>query len=128
MSNPNPNPITRFKPGEEWQGNRGGRPKGRSLTAILREALDATEIGGKPIENGDRVADVLVNALIGHAVAGNASLMKEILNRVDGPVLPVEVEDEANIRDSLGEAETADNGYEPDQSPESRQPPGEVPG
>lgn len=74
-----------WKPGQS--GNPKGRPKGRRLTDILREALDSQEIGGVPIEGGERVADVFVRAVLGHAVqSGNASIIKEIFDRIDGRV------------------------------------------
>ena len=86
MANPNPSPDTRFKPGAEWRGNAAGRPKDRSLVEILREILDEAELDGAAIRNGDRVADLLVRAMIGHALRGNAAMMREILDRIDGKV------------------------------------------
>jgi hypothetical protein len=86
MANPNPSPDTRFKPGAEWRGNAAGRPKDRPLVEVLREALDATELYGEAMPDGDRVADVLIRALIGQALRGNAAMMREILDRIDGKV------------------------------------------
>jgi hypothetical protein len=86
MANPNPSPATRFKPGAEWRGNAAGRPKDRPLVEVLRDALDATELDGEAMPDGDRVADVLIRALIGHALRGNVAMMREILDRIDGKV------------------------------------------
>jgi hypothetical protein len=85
-ANPNPSPATRLKPGAEWRGNAAGRSGGRALLEVLRDALDETELDGAAIPDGDRVADLLVQAMIGHALRGNAARMREILDRVDGEV------------------------------------------
>jgi hypothetical protein len=85
-ANPNPSPATRFQPGAQWRGNAAGRPKDRPLVEVLRDILDEAELDGAAIPNGDRVADLLVRALIGHALRGNAAMMREILDRVDGKV------------------------------------------
>ena len=80
----NPPVETRFKPGQS--GNPGGRPKGRSLTARLRELLEKGEINGKPIPGGRQVADLVVEAMVKGAIKGNSKLIVEVLDRNDGKV------------------------------------------
>jgi Family of unknown function (DUF5681) len=60
-----------FLPGVS--GNPGGRPKGRSLTAILREQLDR-EVGGK------QVAEAFVGLALQRALKGDFRYWKEIKN------------------------------------------------
>jgi hypothetical protein len=87
MADPNPSPATRFKPGAEWRGNAAGRPRGRELIEVLRDALDETELDGAAIPNGDRAADLLIRAMIGHALRGNAAMMRGVrpANPASGP-------------------------------------------
>lgn len=76
---------TRFKPGQS--GNPGGRPKGVSLTALLREAMEQPD-------GETTVAQELVNMAIREAKAGNFQFFKEVLDRVDGKVIDkVEIDD-----------------------------------
>lgn len=74
----------RFQPGQS--GNPGGRPKGRSIAAILRELLDQTELGGQKIPDGKRAADMLGEALLKHALKGDIRHIQEVLNRTEGKV------------------------------------------
>jgi hypothetical protein len=72
-----------FPPGVS--GNPGGRPKGRSITAIMRAKLDDTALAGEPCPEGRTVAETLVEAIFVHAVKhGNAALTREILDRLEG--------------------------------------------
>jgi hypothetical protein len=77
-----PPEATRFRPGVS--ANPGGRPKGRSLTARLRDLLDRNEIGGKPLKDGKQVADLVAEMIIRCALQGDFRFAKEILDRVDG--------------------------------------------
>ena len=75
---------TRFKPGQS--GNPNGRPKGQSITAILRRLLDEETGHGK---NRKTRAEKLAKALIeyaGRGRGGDAAYAKEVLNRVEGAV------------------------------------------
>jgi len=83
--------LTRWKPGQS--GNPSGKKKRRGLTDILREALEADRLLGRPLAEifgaaaGDcsTVADLLIESAIGHAVKkGDPRLFKEILDRIDG--------------------------------------------
>lgn len=69
------NRDTRFKKGQS--GNPTGRPKGSvSITARLRKILmDENE------------AEDLARAILKEAKDGNASVIKEILNRLEGAVV-----------------------------------------
>jgi hypothetical protein len=79
-----------FKPGQS--GNPGGRPKGQSLAALIREFLEQDEIGDKKLSGGKRVKDLLVEALFKQALKGDHRHLQEILNRVDGrPVERIDV-------------------------------------
>lgn len=55
-----------------------GRPKGSSLTAILRRELE------KATKDGKTVGEAVMNALIGKALKGNYVYIKEILDRIEG--------------------------------------------
>jgi len=65
-----------FKPGKS--GNPNGRPKGASLTAKLRKALNA---------NDGKLADLVVRRLIVEAGKGKFNHVKEIFDRIDGSVV-----------------------------------------
>src|SRR4051812_18914927 len=80
--NGNPPPEAhRFPPGRS--GNPGGRPPGRSLTALLREILDSGTFGGKALPQGKTVADVLAEVFVREALKGKFPFAKEVLERVD---------------------------------------------
>lgn len=82
MANRKPSPKTRFKKGQS--GNPGGRPKGRSVTAIVRELLDADTFGGKKLAGGKRVADLVAERIVAEAVRGKFPFAREILERLEG--------------------------------------------
>lgn len=73
-----------FRPGVS--GNPGGRPKGRSITARLREALESNQLAGKPLRDGKIVLDLVVEAILAEAAAGNTRMVKELLDRIEGKV------------------------------------------
>lgn len=74
MSNPNPSPATRWKPGQS--GNpRGPTPKGERLTDFLRAAL---EINGRRAKLADVVAK--------RALQGDIKFIELIFDRIDGAV------------------------------------------
>jgi hypothetical protein len=68
---------TRFRKGQS--GNPGGRPKGRSITAALRELLDREH-------NGRVIAELIAERLVRDALQGKFPQAKEILDRSDGRV------------------------------------------
>ena len=71
-----PPPVEhRWKKGQS--GNPGGRPKGRSITAALREILER-EHNGKPI------AELIAERLVKEALTGKFPHLKEVLERADG--------------------------------------------
>jgi hypothetical protein len=74
--------LKRFQPGQS--GNPGGRRAGESLTAILRQALSEEKQTGK--NKGLSNSQIIVNALIAAATSQNITAIKEILDRIDGPV------------------------------------------
>ena len=79
----------RFKSGDEWNGNRNGRPKGTSLTDRLRRLLE---------ENEGKNAEEVVQAVIEEAKKGDPRFAQMIFDRMDGKVTDkLEVEGELNI-------------------------------
>jgi hypothetical protein len=60
-------------------GNPGGRPKGKSITAALRE-LSLTE------HNGKTLVQLLAERLYKDALSGKFPQAKEIIERLDGKV------------------------------------------
>lgn len=83
--------LKRFQPGQS--GNPGGRRVGESLTAILRQALSEEKQAGK--NKGLSNSQIIVNALIAAATSQNITAIKEILDRIDGPVEKRHVIEEA---------------------------------
>lgn len=92
--------LERFQwlPGQS--GNPGGRPKGRTLMAVLRELLDQGELSGHACGEGKLVIDLVGEAYLWECIRrGNATLLKELLDRLDGPVTTkMEHEGEVTIR------------------------------
>jgi hypothetical protein len=82
--NPDPNKATRFRPGVS--GNPAGSHKGkfRSIVEAIRKQLDARTLEGKKLPRNMTVLDALVEAILKYALKGNAVLLKEIIDRVDG--------------------------------------------
>jgi hypothetical protein len=94
----------RFKPGAS--GNPGGRPKNQSLTAILREKLAGTSLGGHECLDGKTVAEAVVEAVLAHIVnTGNAALFREVMQRIDGKIPDPEPQREITLADLAAEAE-----------------------
>jgi len=67
-----------FKPGQS--GNPGGRPKGLSITRLVREKLKEPSARGSSQTNADVVAEVVVNL----AKAGNPVFTPLVWRYVDG--------------------------------------------
>lgn len=65
-------------------GNPSGRPRGKSLDAKIRELLEATELPGVEIPDGKNIGDLVVVALVGHAIKGDSALMRYLIDRVCG--------------------------------------------
>ena len=93
-----PNIATQFKPGN--CANPNGRPKGPSLTTRLRELLEKNTINGKPIEDGQQVADLLASVIINMALKGDFRFVDLVINRVDG-----KVRDEVTVNGNDGTTE-----------------------
>jgi hypothetical protein len=91
---PFPNPDSQFRPGN--RANPDGRPKGRSLTAIVREALELTRFKGKRLPAGKTVADLVAEAILARALRGDPAVIRELWNRLEGRVtLPIDVAGES---------------------------------
>ncbi|MGO9466539.1 MAG: DUF5681 domain-containing protein [Isosphaeraceae bacterium] len=73
-----------WRPGQS--GNPNGRPKGQTVTTLLRRALTARRLCGVPTLGNRDVADCLAEAIILHAIKGNIGYLKAILDRTEGPV------------------------------------------
>jgi len=67
-------------------GNPGGRPKGRSLMARLRELLERDTIDGKPIADGKQVADLVAEVIVVRALKGDHRFLATLLERTEGKV------------------------------------------
>ena len=93
MANPNPSPETRFKAGN--RANPGGRPKGRSITAAIRDYAERRDIAGHAITAGRTVADTVVETLFRLALKGDLIAIKLILDRHDGPVRAAAEQDDS---------------------------------
>jgi len=79
---PKPNPAEHLKPHrfeKGKSGNPGGRPKGRSVTAALRELGDSEH-------NGKRLVDLLAERIFKEALSGKFTFAKELLERLEGKV------------------------------------------
>src|SRR5262249_38084348 len=73
--------------------NPGGRPKGRSLTALLRHALETGEITttdaeGRtkrtPIQDGKQLKHLIIETLVERALKGDFHCLKLLFDRHDG--------------------------------------------
>lgn len=85
--------LKRFQSGQS--GNPGGRRAGDSLTALLNRVLDESAKGkaNKGLSN----SEVIVRALIEAASQRDVKAIREILDRIDGPVKQkVEIEQVAH--------------------------------
>lgn len=121
----------RFRPGTS--GNPGGRPKGRSLVALLRERLTGPALGprGKPGPEGMTLGDQVVEALAIAAASGDVKAIKELLDRTEGRARQAAPEHgDVEARDAWGavceevEGEFADPG--PEGTGDAPGPPGGV--
>jgi hypothetical protein len=74
---PFPNPATQFKCGRS--GNANGRPSD-PISRLLRRALNRPAGSGR----GRTVAEVVVDALIGAAIAGDPKALQIVLDRTEG--------------------------------------------
>jgi len=68
-----------FQPGNQWSGNRAGRPAGRSIQKILNEVLDG--IAGD-IPKRRKLAELIVRK----ALAGDRHFVGIALDRAEGRV------------------------------------------
>lgn len=79
----NPRNPAEHLAGHRWKkgtsGNPGGRPRGRSATAALRE-LAASQ------HNGRRLVDLLAERIFKEALSGRFPFAREVLERLEGRV------------------------------------------
>jgi len=83
--------LTPFKAGDEWKGNRKGRPKGAKgfktiLNAILESDSSTIDQDGNAISNIAEIARRLVEM----AKEGRLDAIKEILDRTEGKPLAIQ--------------------------------------
>ena len=62
--------------------NRRGR--GKSLTTLIKEALNKNVLCGQAIPNGMDAAEFLAEAMVGHAIKGHPTCIQTIMDRVEG--------------------------------------------
>ena len=74
----------RWKKGES--GNPAGRPKKEKLLEpLIRELLESKVLDGP--HKGKEWKRLVAEALVRNLIKGNAAAIKEILQRIDGPVV-----------------------------------------
>ena len=108
-----------YKPGAEWKGNPGGRPKGKSLTSQLLAELqknipDSPEfqkvVKSLGLKKNPNFLELVARALVVNMAKGNAAAIREVCERTDGKValpllhsgpdggnIPFEINDARNI-------------------------------
>lgn len=85
MANPENLLPHRWRPGQS--GNPGGRPKKRRLASVLRDLM-AEPAGDVPTRTvGERFWQEIIAIAVKH---GDLGLIREILDRHDGPIPPPE--------------------------------------
>jgi len=104
VANPNPSPSTRFKLG--WEGGPG-RPKGLSLTTLIKQRLADNQLFDERTPDGRTNAEWLVDCMIKQAMKGNPAYMKEIMDRNDGKT-PDPVDTAEVTMESIAEMERID--------------------
>lgn len=78
---------TQFQTGDDWRGNAGGMPKGSvNLTGRVIRALLRKAKGG----DADVVADQIAERIIVQMARGNAPIIREVWNRLEGPIVAAE--------------------------------------
>jgi hypothetical protein len=82
MSNPNPSPNTRFRPGQS--GNPKGRPKLPPVSSRIFEMLLNGRLSDLEPKEDDTLIDVFVKLLLKLALEGEHRFVKILLDRVDG--------------------------------------------
>lgn len=73
--------AAQFQPGQS--GNPGGRPKSKPITDELNKLL--AELTGKG-KNQKTLAKAIAQAMVAQARRGNAKVLAELMNRVEGKV------------------------------------------
>jgi hypothetical protein len=71
--------LKEFRWGKGRSGNPGGRPRGRSIKAILTKALAQRH-------NGKTIYEVIGDVLVREALKGKHQAIRELLDRVEGPI------------------------------------------
>lgn len=97
---PFPSQEHQWKPGQS--GNPGGRPKGRSILARIRELLDRTaNLDGTPLEGGRTLGDVLAEQVLRNALGGDVKAAKDLLTFLEGrPRQSAPEETHSTVRDA----------------------------
>ena len=69
--------LTGYRWAKGQSGNPGGRPKGRGVTAALRDLLTQSH-------NGKRIADLVAERLLKEALSGKPAALQMLLDRTEG--------------------------------------------
>ena len=112
-----PTNLVPFKSGSEWNGNAGGRPKGKTLRSALREALKGNTVWGTPIPLGLTAKEAVAQSWVREAIKGSAShlqqmrecLGEEMTAQLDEAVRGIVFEIVDNHRDAPKPVEGADD-------------------
>lgn len=109
-SNPQYRGLIPIMSGDDPRRHKAGRKKGSvSITTLLRRELKRCDPEGK------KRAQALVEAMIEKAIEGNSPYMKEIMNRIDGPVESVtKVIGVNSVADAIGAIEAELDGNQPE--------------
>lgn len=105
--------LKSFKPGQEWTGNKDGRPKGsKSMSTILRDILNSEIDINDPIVKKrikSPIKYALILKLVQKGLNGDRRAITDILDREMGKPAQTNINLEANsaedaesIRDFLG--------------------------
>lgn len=92
---------TPFKSGDEWKGNKNGRPKGsRNLTKVFEEAME--EVKERAKAKGVTIEDPEIEimlALLSQAQKGNVRAMELYMKyKYGNPTQPVDLSGEVKLK------------------------------
>jgi len=89
-----------FKSGEEWNGNKDGRPKGSvSIVTAIKKKLEEEHPDSTP-EEKKLWLDMVVQKIFAKGLEGDVSMLKDMINRVDG--MPKESVDLTSKGEKIG--------------------------
>ena len=123
-----PSEENQWKPGQS--GNPGGRPRRRPITDRINQLLEQTLLDGITVPLGKVLADLVAEAYVAAAIAGDSRDRKELVDRVEGKSVAATVQTfDVDARDALRaealEMTRARRSDRPDPAPRDPGNPGE---